>query len=141
MEWRRHARARRGLPGMTSLEASQTCFLRACWKVPSRSARSGRATRAKSRAPPTKLSSDTQSIDYVVIPVYIALFEVLKQTPALADHLQKATPRMIVLHVSLKVSLQFIDPLRENRYLNLWRACIGIVNFVVADNVSLCFFC
>jgi hypothetical protein len=76
-----------------------------------------------------------------VIPVYIALFEVLKQTPALADHLQKATPRMIVLHVSLKVSLQFIDPLRENRYLNLWRACIGIVNFVVADNVSLCFFC
>ena len=45
--------------------------------------------------------------------------QVIQQAAALADQLQEATPRGVILLVRLEVLGQFANPLTQNRDLNL----------------------
>ena len=92
------------------------------------------------RATQPELSSNTQPIDNVVIPVYVTPLQIIEQTSPLAHHLQQPASRVIVLNVCSEVERKLVDPLRENCYLNFGRPCIGIMNLVIADDISLCLF-
>jgi len=47
---------------------------------------------------------------------------------------------MVILCVTLKVSRQRVDPLRQNGYLNFRRASIVVVGLKRADNLGLALF-
>jgi hypothetical protein len=65
-----------------------------------------------------KLLSQFKRLDELGITLMVALAEIIQQTAALADHLEQATARMMILRKGLKVASQFIDAAREQGDLN-----------------------
>lgn len=63
--------------------------------------------------PQAKLLND------LTIPVQIIDPQVLQMTPALADHLEKSPPRMVVLLVRLQMFGQVVDAPAQQCDLNL----------------------
>src|SRR5262245_95245 len=57
--------------------------------------------------------------------------------PALADQLEQATPRMVVVLVLFQVLDELVDAAREQRDLDLGRAGIPFVGVVLGDDLFL----
>src|SRR5690606_9295117 len=72
----------------------------------------GQTARLHGKRAATPLSSMTQAqlLDQSPVPLNILLPQVIQQTPALADHLVQAAPRVVVLLVHLEVLGQLFDP-------------------------------
>ena len=58
-----------------------------------------------------QLTAQSQSSHDFVVLLYVRLFQVIKHTAALLDHLQQAAPRMIVFLVCLEMLGEFVDAL------------------------------
>jgi hypothetical protein len=66
------------------------------------------------------LLSNPEPLDQIRVAVRVLPLEVVEETPALADELQQATARMMILGVGLEMFGQVVDPLAEEGDLNLW---------------------
>ena len=80
------------------------------------------------------LLADAQALDQFGIPVGVLAFQVIEQAPALADELQQAAARMMILGVGLEVFGQVADALAEQGDLNFRGAGVAVVGLVSADD-------
>jgi len=87
-----------------------------------------------------KLSAQAEFLNQRTIAVDILAPKVIKETSALAHDLQKATTRMMVLRVGLKVVLEACDALGEERDLDFGRTRVRIAALMRCDDFRL-FFC
>src|SRR5690349_173607 len=71
------------------------------------------------------------------VALRIFLPQVLEQPSALADEHEQAAPRVVVLLVGLEVVGQAVDPLREERDLNLGRSGVALVHLELLDQALL----
>src|SRR3954467_7580025 len=84
------------------------------------------------------LSAQTQRGDDAQIPLNIRVFQIIQEPPTLADELEQAPPRMVVLLVGLKVLGQVRDPLTQKCNLNFRRSRVFFVQAMFVDDALLC---
>ena len=63
----------------------------------------------------------------------VPALEVIEQLATTRDQYQQSASRIIVFLVDLKMLGQLIDPLRQQRDLDLRRACVRIVRAVISN--------
>src|SRR6185437_11280922 len=63
-------------------------------------------------------TTQTQALDQRVVARGVLGLEVIEQTAALADHLEQATTRMVILRVTLEVLGEIADTLAQDRDLD-----------------------
>src|SRR6266404_5867848 len=87
----------------------------------------GNATR---KAPPRGgagyLAPQTQTLDQRGVALGVPGFQVVEQTAALADHLQEAAPRMVILRVAFEMLGEVDDPLGQDGDLNFRRSGVAL---------------
>ena len=59
------------------------------------------------------LFTKTEPSNYLVVALDVCPLQIIKQTATLRDHLEQATPRMIVLLVNLEMFSKLVDSLAE----------------------------
>src|ERR1700736_1548989 len=69
----------------------------------------------------------------------VLLLDVIEQRTARRHQLQKAAPRMVVLHVGLEVPGEIVDAFRQDRDLNLWRAGVAGLGGIGLDDFRFAF--
>lgn len=74
-----------------------------------------------------------------LIPVHVDSLEIIQQPPSLADHHQQPAARTMVFFVLLEMFGQVINPLREQRNLNVSRTGILLVQLKIAYRLCFCF--
>ena len=67
---------------------------------------------------PRRSLAQTEFFDQSAVRIGIAALEVVEQLAAAADHTQQTTARVMVLHVFLEVTSQFVDTGGEQSHLN-----------------------
>src|SRR5512141_651556 len=72
-----------------------------------------------------------------LVPHRLHRLQVIQQAPPLPDQLEQAPPRAEVLGVDLEVVRDHVDPLRQERDLNLGRPGVRVVHAELSDNVAL----
>jgi hypothetical protein len=75
------------------------------------------------------LTAQAETVNQIMIGFYIAAFQIIEQTSALRDHLEQATPRMIIFLVRSEMFGQIVDTTGQKRDLNLRRSGIARVRF------------
>jgi hypothetical protein len=75
------------------------------------------------------LSSETEFRDDGAVAVNILVFDVIQQSPPLADHDQQASSGMMILVVGFQMIRQMGNPSGQQCDLNFRRSCIGFVKF------------
>lgn len=85
------------------------------------------------RGAPSGLPAQAELFDDGAIPPHIIAIEVTQEPSPLADHLQKAAPRRMIVLMLPEVIREFGDPSREDSHLDLDRAFIGRVPPVFLD--------
>src|ERR1700730_190182 len=83
------------------------------------------------------LLADPQSVDELLVAVAVLRLEIVEQTAPLADQLEQAAPRVVVLLVRLEVLGEVVDPLRQERHLHLGGPGVALVSLVLRDHVLL----
>ena len=84
-----------------------------------------------------RLATNTETANQLAVALYIATLHVIEQTAALADHLEEAAPRGVVLHVRLEVLGEVRDLLGEERDLDLGGARVTVVLLEPLDDLGL----
>ena len=79
------------------------------------------------------LLPDAESLDELSVSVCVLALQIIEQTPTLANQLQKAAARMVILGVRLEVFRQLGDSLTENSHLDLGRASVFLVCAIAPD--------
>src|SRR3954467_1172828 len=79
-------------------------------KPPHNSGRVPAHKRARKNRARKQLAANAQLFDDRLVALFVGALQVIEQLAALRDHLEKAAPRMVVLHVSLEVIGQRVDP-------------------------------
>ena len=87
------------------------------------------------------LSTQSQTIHYLVIALDVRAFKVIEQASSLRDHLKQTAPRMVVFLVKLKMLSKFVNPLAEQSDLHLGRSGVCVVHPEFRNNGFLCLFC
>ena len=77
------------------------------------------------------LFADPQLFNYLAVAVDIDAGEISQQLAAVADHLEKAATRVMILIVLLQMQRQVVDTRREKRDLHLRRSGIGGVELIL----------
>src|SRR5262245_24315650 len=84
--------------------------------------------------------ADAQPSNELGVAIDVLLLQVVEQPAPLADELQEAAARVVILGVDLEVIREVVDSLAENCHLHLGRASVGGVRFVRTDDVGLSLF-
>ena len=82
------------------------------------------------------LPAETQFRDQRPVPLDVVALEVAQQPTALTDKHQETSTAVMILLVDLQVLREMVDAPREERYLHLRRASIGLVEAVLSDRCS-----
>src|SRR5690606_24840187 len=77
-----------------------------------------------------RLVPEPQLVDELPVAGHIGSLEVVQQPATPADHLEQPPTPVEILGVRAKVPREIVDPLREERDLNLGRPRIGLVYLV-----------
>src|SRR5687768_2329689 len=88
----------------------------------------------------SQLLTDAETADKLGVAVRVLAFEVIEQSPSLANQLQKAAARVVVLCVNLEMLGEIVDALAEERDLNFRGSRVAVVCAVRADDSSLAIF-
>ena len=67
------------------------------------------------------LATQSQLCDQGPVPLHVLFLEVPKQSPTLTDHHEQASPTVMILLMGLQMVGEVIDPLSEQRNLDLRR--------------------
>src|SRR5437867_11499342 len=81
--------------------------------------------------------ADSELVDERAVALGVLVLEVLEQPSALADQHQEATPRVVVLGVLLEVIGETVDPLRQERDLDLRRPGVALMDAELVDQALL----
>ena len=65
--------------------------------------------------------------------------QIIQQTPALTYERQETCPGVDILLVLAEMVCKFLDPIGEDRYLNLCRPCVAVVLLKVLYYLGLSF--
>jgi hypothetical protein len=76
----------------------------------------------------------------IMIPLGVLPAQVGEQPPALTNQLDQTKLRVVVMFVGQHMLREAIDPLRQQRYLNLGRTGVLLVNRILTDDLRLYFF-
>src|SRR5262245_57442049 len=88
---------------------------------------------------PTRLLTDAQPFDQLLVPADVLALQVVEQAAALADELEQPAARVVVLLVGLEVLGELVDPLREQGHLHLRRPGVLLVRPELLDDHALSF--
>ncbi len=86
-----------------------------------------------------RLLADSEFADHVAIAVRVVRFQVIQQAAALAYQHQQSTPGCMILFVGFEVLGKVVDPLAQNRDLDLRRSGVRIMGPEAFDQVGLFF--
>jgi hypothetical protein len=81
--------------------------------------------------------ADVETRDNFAVAIDVFLSEVAKKPAAAANHLEKATARVMVVLVLGEVRPQLDDTSGEDGDLDFGRSCICLVDLVLADDFLL----
>ena len=84
--------------------------------------------------PDPVLSTQSQLCDECSVALHVLFLEIPKQAPTLADHHEQTSPAVMVLLVDLQVLGEVVDPLGEQRDLDLRGAGVRPVRAVFVYN-------
>src|SRR5687768_5818641 len=84
-----------------------------------------------------RLAAQAQAADDLGVARVVLLLQVIEQTTALPDHDQQAATGMEILLVALQMFRQILDPLGEDRDLDLGRSGVVVALGVFLDDFSL----
>src|SRR5688500_10075896 len=92
-------------------------------------------TRGGPCSPPRgdRLLTNAELVDDRAVALHVDLLEVVQQTAAAPDELQKAAAGVVVLRVRLEVLGQIADAVREECNLHFWRPGIGVMDAILVD--------
>src|SRR5262245_26712909 len=85
------------------------------------------------------LAAESEPSDDGPVARAVLLHEIRKKAAALADELEEAAARMVVLGEAAKMRRQLLDPLREERDLDLGRPGVTILGGEPGDDLLLLF--
>src|SRR5438093_7958826 len=85
------------------------------------------------------LLTNPEALDQLGVAVGILALQIVEQPPALADELQQAAPRVVILYVRLEVLGQIVDAFTEERDLHFRGARVRFVHSVRAYDFRLTF--
>src|SRR5687767_9403819 len=85
------------------------------------------------------LAAQSQAADDGAIASVVLAHQVRKKPPSLADELEQATTRVIVLGEGTQMLGQSLDALRQERYLDLRRACVCLRSGIFSHDPFLGF--
>jgi hypothetical protein len=83
------------------------------------------------------LVPESQILHDLAVAVDIRALQVVQQTPALPDHLEKATTTVVILLVGAEVVGQIVDAFGEDCNLNARRPSVRLVCLVLVDRCAL----
>src|ERR1700704_3534731 len=88
---------------------------------------------------PRRLTSaaNAELLDQALVAAFVGALEIVEKLATLRHHLQQASPRMIVLHVSLEMLGEIIDPFGQDRDLHLRRPGVAGLLRVSLDDFRL----
>ena len=75
----------------------------------------------------TRLFAQVQLVDQPFIAIGLRSVQIIEQTPALRDHLEKAATRGVIFGVALQVFGQMLDPAREKCDLHIRATSIFVM--------------
>jgi hypothetical protein len=87
--------------------------------------------------PRQALLAQTQLIDQIAVALDVGLFQIIEKAPALTDHKQKATARVVIFFMLFQVLVQVVDAHGQKRDLNLRGAGVAFVAAVLGDDFLL----
>src|SRR4051812_41401077 len=93
--------------------------------------------RLRRTAKPGTLATQTQTLDQLVVALGVAVLEIVEKTAALADHLEQAAARMMILRVALEVLGEIGDAFAEDRDLHFRRTGVATGLRVRLDQLRL----
>lgn len=99
----------------------------------------GRYPRAAETAPGTALAAQSEPADDGSIPGVVPAHEVRKESASLANELEQAAARVMILGELAQVLGQSTDALREERDLDLRRAGVTLVGGILRGYAFLGF--
>src|SRR6186997_3660309 len=76
------------------------------------------------------LLADAEALDQIRVAVRILALQIIQEAAALADQLQEAAARVVILGVRLEMFGQIADPLAEERDLHFRGARVAVVSLV-----------
>src|SRR5439155_22946514 len=85
----------------------------------------------------TVLPANAELVDDRAVPLGILVLEIFEQAPSLADQHQQSPPRVMVLRVGLEVLGEAVDPLGDERDLDLGRTRVALVRLELLDQALL----
>src|SRR5690242_4380816 len=83
------------------------------------------------------LAAESEPSDDGAVARVVLLQQVCEKATALADELEEAATRMIVLRKAAEMVREGLDPLRQERDLDLRRAGIAVIDGVLGDDLLL----
>src|SRR5689334_24420776 len=78
-------------------------------------------------------TTNAETLDQRLVAIFVPRLQIVEERAAQRDELQKATTRMIVLHMRLEVAGEIGDALGEDRHLHLRRARVTGLGAVFLD--------
>src|SRR5579872_1190821 len=93
------------------------------------------ARMVSSRLTAQGLSAQPQRSDQCAVAFGVLAVQIFQHAPALADHLEQAATRMMVVLVLHQMARQVLNAARQNGNLHLWRAGVALVNLILLDNL------
>jgi uncharacterized membrane protein len=78
--------------------------------------------------------ADAEFLDEILVASLVLLLQVIQQAPPRVDHLDQPVPGTVVFLMSLQVPGQFLDSLRQYRYLNVGRSSIVLMELKLLLN-------
>src|ERR1700737_3854188 len=80
------------------------------------------------------LLPDAEPFDQLLVALGVLGLQIVEEPPPLADQLEQAAPRVVVLLVGLEMLGQVMDALGEQRDLHLGRAGVALVGAELLDD-------
>jgi len=87
------------------------------------------------------LFAQVQFVDQFFITIGFCFAQIIKQTPALRDHLKQAAPRRMIFPVGLKMFSQMLDPAGEKCDLHIRAAGIFLMQLELLETQRLVALC
>ena len=85
------------------------------------------------------LLSEAESLNYASVSFDILLSKVIKELLSVTNHLGKTSLRVEILRILLHVLCEGVDSIGKDSNLNLGRACVSLIDFVLFNDSSLGF--
>src|SRR5688572_30022041 len=84
-----------------------------------------------------KLLANAEAADQFRVALGVLALQIVEQTPTLADQLEQAAARVMILRVNFEMLGEVVDAVAEQRDLHFRRTCIAVVRSVRADDPAL----